>query len=112
MLRHAVRINSLTEVALTKLDVLDSFGTIRLCVGYLTNGEPLVGYPDDIELLGIVEPRYVDMPGWKEPLRNIKTFDDLPQAARDFVLRIEREIQVPVRIVGVGPERDDCVVRS
>ncbi|MHB1130459.1 MAG: adenylosuccinate synthetase [Ilumatobacteraceae bacterium] len=52
------------------------------------------------------------MPGWKQPLRNIKTFDDLPEAARNIVLRIEKEIQVPVRIVGVGPERDDCVVRS
>lgn len=112
MLRHAVRINSLTEVALTKLDVLDSFDTVRLCVGYSANGEPLAGYPDDIELLGMVKPEYVDMPGWKQPLRNIKTFEDLPQVARDFVLRIEKEIQVPIRIVGVGPERDDCVVRS
>ncbi len=111
MLRHAVRINSLTEVALTKLDVLDSFDTIRLCVGYTVNGIPLAGYPDDIELLGLVEPTYVDMPGWKQPLRGIKAFDDLPQSARDIVLRIEKEIQVPVRIVGVGPERDDCVMR-
>lgn len=112
MLRHAVRINSLTEVALTKLDVLDSFDTIRLCVGYSVNGTLLAGYPDDIELLGTVVPTYVEMPGWKQPLRNIKTFDDLPEAARNIVLRIEKEIQVPVRIIGVGPERDDCVVRS
>lgn len=111
MLRHAVRINSLTEVALTKLDVLDSFDTVRLCVDYSINGVPLAGYPDDIELLGLVEPTYVDMPGWKQPLRGIKAFDDLPQSAQDVVLRIEKEIQVPVRIVGVGPERDDCVVR-
>lgn len=111
MLRHAVRINSLTEVALTKLDVLDSFDVIRLCVGYTVNGLPLEGYPDDIELLGKVEPIYVDMPGWKQALRDIRTFDDLPQSARDFILRIESEIRVPVRIVGVGPERDDCVVR-
>ncbi|MHB1129477.1 MAG: adenylosuccinate synthase, partial [Ilumatobacteraceae bacterium] len=59
MLRHAVRINSLTEVALTKLDVLDSFDTIRLCVGYSASGIHLAGYPDDIELLGRVEPEYV-----------------------------------------------------
>lgn len=112
MLRHAVRINSLTEVALTKLDVLDSFGTIRLCVGYSANGIPLTRYPDDSELLKTVVPTYVDLPGWKQPLRNIKTFDDLPEAARNLVLRIEKEIEVPVRILGVGPERDDCVVRS
>ncbi len=112
MLRHAVRINSLTEVALTKLDVLDSFDTIRLCVGYSANGVPLTRYPDDSELLKTVVPTYVDLPGWKQPLRNIKTFDDLPEAARNLVLRIEKEIEVPVRILGVGPERDDCVVRS
>ncbi len=112
MLRHAVRINSLTEVALTKLDVLDSFDTIRLCVGYSANGIPLSRYPDDSELLKTVVPTYVDLPGWKQPLRNIKTFDDLPEAARNLVLRIEKEIEVPVRILGVGPERDDCVVRS
>jgi len=111
MLRHAVRINSLTEVALTKLDVLDSFDTVRLCVEYSINGIPLARYPDDIELLGLVEPTYVDLPGWKQPLRGIKAFDELPQRAQDVVLRIEKEIQVPVRIVGVGPERDDCVVR-
>lgn len=112
MLRHAVRINSLTEVALTKLDVLDSFDTIRVCVGYTADGTPLAGYPDDIELFGRVQPIYIDMPGWKQPLRNVKTFDDLPEAARNIVLRIEQEIQVPVRIIGVGPERDDCVVRA
>ena len=112
MLRHAVRVNSLTEVALTKLDVLDAFDTVRLCVEYSINGVPLTGYPDDIELLGLVEPVYVDMPGWNQPLRGIKTFDELPQTAQEMVLRIEKEIQVPVRIVGVGPERDDCVVRS
>lgn len=112
MLRHAVRINSLTEVALTKLDVLDSFDTVRLCVGYSIDGIPLARYPDDIELLALVEPTYVDMPGWKQPLRGIRAFDELPHNAQDVVLRIEKEIQVPVRIVGVGPERDDCVVRA
>ena len=112
MLRHAVRINSLTEVALTKLDVLDTFDFIRLCVEYSIDGVPLSGYPDDIELLGMVEPTYIDMPGWKQTLRDIRTFDDLPQTAQDIVLRIEKEIQIPVRILGVGPERDDCVVRS
>lgn len=112
MLRHAVRINSLTEVALTKLDVLDSFDVVRLCVDYSAHGVTLAGYPDDIELVATVEPTYVDMPGWKQPLRDIRTFEDLPEAARNIVLRIEKEIQVPVRIIGVGPERDDCVVRS
>ncbi|MFA5773920.1 MAG: adenylosuccinate synthase [Ilumatobacteraceae bacterium] len=112
MLRHAVRINSLTEVALTKLDVLDSFNKVRLCVGYKINGMPLSGYPDDMEALAAVEPEYVDMNGWEQPLRGFKDFDTIPQAAQDFVLRIEKEIAVPVRIVGVGPERDECVVRS
>lgn len=112
MLRHAVRLNSLTEVALTKLDVLDTFEQIRLCVGYTAGGKPLDMYPDDIDLLGTVAPVYIDMPGWKQPLREIRRFEDLPMTARNIVLRIEKEIGVPVRIIGVGPERDDCVVRA
>jgi adenylosuccinate synthase len=69
MLRHAVRINSLTEIALTKLDVLDTFDEVRVCVGYSLNGKPLDGYPDDSELLGEITPNYVDLPGWKEEIR-------------------------------------------
>jgi adenylosuccinate synthase len=111
MLRHAVRLNSLSELALTKLDVLDTFETVRICTGYTVNGKPLAGYPDDIELLGKVVATYVDLPGWKQTLRVCRTFAEMPEAARAVVQLVEQHIGIPVSIVGVGPERDDCVVR-
>ena len=112
MLRHAVRLNSLSELALTKLDVLDTFDTVRVCTGYMVDGKPLSGYPDDIELLGKVTAKYVDMPGWKQPLRACRSFAEMPEAARRVVELVEQHIGIPVSIVGVGPERDDCVLRT
>ena len=112
MLRHAVRLNSLSGLALTKLDVLDTFDTVRVCTGYMVDGKPLSGYPDDIELLGKVTAKYVDMPGWKQPLRACRSFAEMPEAARRVVELVEQHIGIPVSIVGVGPERDDCVLRA
>ena len=111
MLRHAVRVNSLTEIALTKLDVLDTFDTIQLGVGYTLDGKKIAGYPDDIELLGRVEAEYVELEGWKTNLRGCRTFESMPLAARTFVETVERHVGVPVTMIGVGPERDDCVIR-
>ena len=109
MLRHARRINSLTEIALTKLDVLDDFDTVKVCVGYRLNGTRLPHYPDRVELLGQVEPEYVELPGWKRELRNVRQASELPTAARAFVQLIEAEVGVPITVVGVGAERDDYV---
>lgn len=112
MLRHAARLNSLTEFALTKLDVLDDFESIDVCVGYVVDGKTLRGYPDDVEVLERVTPMYVTLPGWKSPLRSCRTYEDLPREAKAFIDLIEREVGIPVSIIGVGPGRDECVVRS
>ncbi|MFM7756693.1 MAG: adenylosuccinate synthase [Actinomycetota bacterium] len=109
MLRHAVRLNSLTEFALTKLDVLDTFDEVQVCIGYRLNGAPLTGYPDRAEMLGAVEPVYVTLPGWKTSLSGCRAVDDLPEAAAAFVAMVEEQVGVPISIVGVGPERDDVV---
>lgn len=107
MLRQAARLNSLTELALTKLDVLDSFETVKVCVGYRVDGERLPHYPDRIELLERVEPDYVELPGWTRELRSVRQVGELPPAARIFVELIEAEVGVPISVVGVGAERDD-----
>ena len=112
MLRHAVRINSLTEIALTKLDVLDTFDEVRVCVGYSLNGKRLDGYPDDSNVLGEVMAHYVDLPGWKQELRNHRSYDQLPARAKALIELVEEHVGVPVSIIGVGPERDACVVRA
>jgi adenylosuccinate synthase len=111
MLRHAVRVNSLTEIALTKLDVLDTFDEVKVCTDYRLGGKVLSAYPDRSEVLAEVEPVYATLPGWKTSLRGSATFADMPASARALVELVETNVGVPVTIVGTGPERDDCVVR-
>ncbi|MEY4230171.1 MAG: adenylosuccinate synthetase, partial [Actinomycetota bacterium] len=107
MLRHAVEVNSLTELALTKLDVLDGFETVKVCVGYRIDGQRINHYPDRADLLARVEPEYVQLPGWQRDLRATRQVSELPSAARAFVQLIEAEVGVPISVVGVGAERDD-----
>jgi adenylosuccinate synthase len=109
MLRHAVRVNSLTELALTKLDVLDSFDEVKICTGYSIDGRPFQGYPDRIDLLERVTPVYETLEGWRTDIAGCRRAEELPTAARRFVEIVEREVGVPVRIIGVGPERDAVV---
>lgn len=111
MLRHAVRLNSLTEIALTKLDILDTFDTVRVCVGYEVEGREITGYPDDLMVLAKAEPRYVDLPGWKTSVRSVRTYSDLPHQAKALIELVEKYCGVKVTIIGVGPERNECVVR-
>ena len=112
MLRHAVRLNSLTEIALTKLDVLDTFSTVRVCVGYELNGEEISGYPDDSQMLGQVVAKYVDIPGWNTSVRAIRNYKDLPKQSQQLIELVEKHVGVPVTMIGVGPERNECVVRK
>jgi len=109
MLRHAVRVNSLTELALTKLDVLDTFDEVKVCIGYRIDGQLVHGYPDRSEILAQVIPDYVTLPGWKTELRSCRSVDDLPAEAKAFITVVEQQSGVPIHIIGVGPERDDVL---
>jgi adenylosuccinate synthase len=111
MLRHAMRLNSLTEFALTKLDVLDTFDEVKVCVAYKINGKVVKNYPDTVELLAQVEPVYETLPGWKTSTEGITKFSDLPASAQQLVAIVERETGIPVSMVGTGPSRDAMVVR-
>ncbi len=110
MLRQAVRLNSLSELALTKLDVLDGFETVRVCTGYRLDGALIDHYPDRSEVLARIEPVYVDLPGWQTDLSNKREPGDLPDEARAFVALVEAEVGIPVNVVGVGAERDDYLL--
>lgn len=112
MLRHATRVNSLTDIALTKLDVLDTFDEIKVCVAYRINGEVVRHYPDTVERLAEVEPIWETLPGWKSSTEGITSFDALPASAQQLVAIVERETGIPVSMVGTGPSRDAMVVRS
>ncbi|HEY4331383.1 MAG TPA: adenylosuccinate synthase [Ilumatobacteraceae bacterium] len=112
MLRQAVRLNSLTELALTKVDVFDTFETVKVCTGYRIGDTVLSNYPDRMEMLADVEPIYAEFPGWRRSLADVREPGDLPVQAQDFIRLIEMEVGVPIRIVGVGAERDDYVMWS
>lgn len=112
MLRHAMRVNSLTEIALTKLDVLDTFDEVKVCVAYKINGEVVRNYPDTVERLALVEPVYETLPGWLCSTEGVTDFAALPDSARTLVGIVERETGIPVSMVGTGPARDSMVVRS
>jgi adenylosuccinate synthase len=110
MLRQAVRLNSLTELALTKLDVLDGFATVRVCTGYRLDGELVDHYPDRSDILARIEPVYETLDGWLCDLSSVREPDALPSAARQFLDLVESQVGVPVKVVGVGAERDDYLV--
>ena len=112
MLRHAARLNSLTEFALTKLDVLDTFDEVRVCVGYRIDGTDVRNYPDTAEALAKVEPVWETLPGWMSSTDGISRWGDLPESAKRLVEIVERETGIPVTMVGTGAARDALVVRS
>ena len=110
MLRHAVRLNSLTELSLTKLDILDGFDTVKICTGYSHNGVPVIDYPDQYDMLEMIEPIYEELPGWNTAINEMREPGELPDAAKRFIEVVEREVGIPVNVVGVGAERDDYLL--
>ncbi len=109
MARQAVRLNSLTEIALTKLDVLDAFDTLRVCVAYDSGGERFRLPPYHQSTLHQVTPLYEELPGWRTDLTGVTSAEDLPAEARDYVAFLSDQIGVPVLLVGVGPGREQFV---
>ncbi len=106
LLKKAVYLNGYTSIALTKLDVLSDLDPIRVCVSYELNGQVLDYPPEDTEELAECKPVYEDLPGWKGDLTGVKSFDELPEAARSYVLYLEEKMGVPVEYVSVGPARE------
>jgi len=109
-LRTAVNINSVSGLCLTKLDVLDGLETIRICVGYnCKNGNPVVNPMDSDDYEGLV-PVYEEVPGWSESTLGAKTLDELPEAARNYIHRIEAVVGAPIDIISTGPDRVETIV--
>ncbi len=113
MLRHAVMVNGLTEIALTKLDVLSGAGPLSICTGYRdATGADLDEVPAGADALARVVPVYETVPGWTGDLGRASTWEELPEACRAYVARVEALVGVPVTAIGVGPGRDDLIVRG
>ena len=109
VVRYAVRVNGLTGIALTKLDVLSDFDTIKICTGYTCNGITLETLPASLELFEKCQPVYEELPGWKSDITGAQTYDDLPQQARDYVKRLEELAGCQIVLVSVGPRRDQTI---
>ena len=111
-LRYAVRVNGLTEIALTKLDVLSHFETIRIATAYTSLGERYTDFPRQQRVLYNCVPHYEDHEGWGTDISEAETYDELPDAAKTYVDRIEELAGVPIRTVSVGPARSATLDRS
>ena len=107
---YACYMNGVTDLALTKLDVLDSFETIRVCTDYMIDGEYYNHLPDTL-YQERAKPIYEDFPGWMCDTTKCRTWDELPQKAKDYVLEIEKRLAVHITYISVGPERDQIIIR-
>jgi adenylosuccinate synthase len=109
VVRYAARVNGLTGLAVTKLDVLDGFDEIPVCTAYRLDGEACGEMPAEVEALGRVEPIYEVLRGWSRPTGGARTLGDLPREARAYLDRLEELSGVPVRYVSVGTRRDQII---
>ena len=111
-LRYAVRVNGLTDIALTKLDVLSHFDKIRVCVGYDALGERHEEFPRQQRTLYKCQPVYEEFPGWNEDISSVRQFKDLPKEARQYIQYIEEHTGIGVSIISVGPSRSATLFRD
>lgn len=108
-LRYTIMLNGVTQLIMMKSDVLDSFETIKACTAYKIDGMETGEFPFSIE--SGVEPVYVELPGWKQDLTACRHEDELPEAFRNYVVFLERELQTPIKIISVGPDREATIIR-
>lgn len=111
LLRFASDLNGFTGIALTKLDVLDDFETIRICTGYSMNNKKVNYYDGDVEFLEKVKPIYKEMPGWKTSTRGLTDFNKLPKNAKKYIEEIEKQANVTIKYISTGPAREEMIVR-
>jgi adenylosuccinate synthase len=112
MLRHAVRLNSLSELAITKLDILDTLDTVKVCVAYDVRGDRHDHLPYHQSDLHAARPVYEELPGWKTDLSQATEQHHLPKEAEDYLAFLETQVGVPIRLVGTGPGREQFVHRG
>jgi adenylosuccinate synthase len=110
VLRDAARLNGLTGLAITKLDVLTALDPVKICVAYEVEGVPRDTMPGTIRELERCRPVFEELPGWQEDIRGMRRFEDLPGATKNYLKRAEELAGVPIQIVSVGPDREETIV--
>ena len=107
--RYSQQVNGFTGMVITRLDILDGFSSVKLCVGYRINGQDVKRFPSDTRLLEQCEPVYEEMAGWDEPTAGVTSLSQLPDNARAYVRRIEELVGCPVQIISTGPSRQETI---
>jgi len=110
ILNNAVRLNGLTGLAVTKLDVLGGLDSLNICTGYEYQGKILDYFPGDLQILADCKPIYETLPGWSEDISGVRNFNDLPENTKKYLKRIEEIVETPVQIISIGPARDETIV--
>lgn len=112
MLNYSARVNGMTSVALMLLDVLTGFEKIKICTAYKMEEKTIYNFPASLKTLSKCEPVYEELEGWNEDISNAKTFEELPINAQKYISRIEELLEIPVKIVSIGPKRSQTIIRE
>ena len=110
-LKRSLEINSVTGMCITKLDVLDGLQTVKICVAYKLDGKEIDVPPVGADRFEKCDPVLIEMPGWSESTAGRKSVDQLPQAARDYLNKVEQLCGVPIDIISTGPDREETIVK-
>jgi adenylosuccinate synthase len=110
VLKEAVRLNGLTGMAITKLDVLTTLNPVKICVSYEEGGRRRDAMPATLPELEQCRPVYEELPGWQEDIRGVRRYEDLPETCRNYLKRLEELAGVPIQLVSVGPDREETIV--
>ena len=112
-IRQAVRVNGLTEIALTKLDILNGFEELSVCVAYEVDGQKITEMPASLNQFRKSRPIYETLPGWGELPDDIleNGYDTLPSTMREYIAFIEQSVECPVKIISIGPQRHETILR-
>jgi len=111
-LKYSVNLNNITEIALTKLDVLDGLEKVKICIGYKYKGKIHRYFDNDLNFLNNVEPIYKEFKGWKDNYSNISDFNELPEPTKDYIKFIEDELNIPISLISIGPDRKSTIIRN
>lgn len=108
-LRYSIMVNGVTQLIMMKSDVLDGFDTIKACVAYKRDGQVITDFPYNIE--NGIEPVYTELKGWKKDMSHMTSENEFPQEFKDYVSFLEKELETPIRIISIGPDREQTIIR-
>ena len=109
-LKYAIMINGVTELSMMKADILSIFDSIKICTHYEIDGQKITEFPYDVHDVPLV-PIYIEMAGWKEDLTKLRKYEDAPKELKNYVLYLEKELNVPITLVSVGPDREQTLLK-